>query len=220
MITQDSERSSDLPVCSVCYENAFLASSFFVVLTMYPGKFIAIYSSDTIKKDPVTMTRSFLPYLHPIYKPRIDHSLVPTLPRSTSIHGTIIFFGNWIPSHNRFIHKTALSALSFRNTSTDDRGGLENSEKLVLLKVIIPISSGICLPHSCSAFAMSGATASLVLKVYCFYLYLTMTYYCKTAVLLRTVLIHDIWTFYAVRSVLLPQGSVSPRSPTPAALHP
>lgn len=198
MITQDSERSSDLPVCSVCYENAFLASSFFVVLTMYPEKFIATYSSDTIKKDPVTMTRSFLPYLHPIYKPRIDHSLVPTLPRSTSIHGTIIFFGNWIPSHNRFIHKTAHSALSFRNTSTDDRGGLENSKKLVLLKVIIPISSGICLPHSCSAFTMPGATASLVLKVYCFYLYLTMTYYCKTAVLLRTVLIHDIWTFYAV----------------------
>ena len=152
----------------------------------------------SIKKDPVTMTRSFLPYLHPIYKPHIDHSLVPTLPRSTSTHGTIIFFGNRIPSHNRFIHKTAHSALSFRNTSTDDRGGLENSKKLVLLKVIIPISSGICLPHSCSAFTMPDATASLVLKVYCFYLYLTMTYYCKTAVLLRTVLIHDIWTFYAV----------------------
>lgn len=80
------------------------------------------------------MTRSFLPYLHPIYKPRIDHSLVPTLPRSTSIHGTIIFFGNWIPSHNRFIHKTAHSALSFRNTSTDDRGWIGKLQKTCIIK--------------------------------------------------------------------------------------
>ena len=187
------------PSCLFCLLRKCLLSIFFFRCFDYVSREIYCYIFVRYhKKDPVTMTRSFLPYLHPIYKPRIDHSLVPTLPRSTSIHGTIIFFGNWIPSHNRFIHKTALSALSFRNTSTDDRGGLENSEKLVLLKVIIPISSGICLPHSCSVFAMPGATASLVLKVYCFYLYLTMTYYCKNAALLRTVLIHDIWTFYAV----------------------
>ena len=88
-----------------------------------------------------------------------------TLPLSTRLHGTIIFFGSEFFFHRSSIHITVDSTLSLIYTSTEESGGLENSEKLVLLNVMTPICPGSRISLSCNAFTSPGATASLDAKI-------------------------------------------------------
>ncbi len=94
-----------------------------------------------------------------------SHPVTHSLSLLTRLHGTITFTGSFFPDQSFSIQRTAESADSLKYTSTDVSGGLENSEKLVLLKLIIPICSGIMIFLSLSALINPGAAASLATKI-------------------------------------------------------